>query len=91
MNSENINQQNINQRNQYQINRAKEYLVNHNSKNGEEPSLEWYIISDLLRILTNNTDLLANLCEPDPVQETINEAREYHLAEAIKKKSILGV
>jgi hypothetical protein len=36
---------------QYQIDRAKEYLKNHGSKNGSEDTLEYCIISDLLRIM----------------------------------------
>jgi hypothetical protein len=36
---------------QYQINRAKEYLRGHKSKNGSEDTLECCIIQDLLRII----------------------------------------
>ncbi|MEY8001581.1 hypothetical protein AB8U03_15535 [Clostridium sp. Mt-5] len=41
------------QRIKYQINRAKEYLEKHKSRNGSENSLECCIISDLLRIIEN--------------------------------------
>jgi hypothetical protein len=46
--------ENINSKEQirrYQINRAKDYLKNNTPKDGSEPTLEWCIISDLLRIL----------------------------------------
>lgn len=36
-----------------QIARAKDYLRDNDTKDGSEPSLEWCIISDLLRIIEN--------------------------------------
>lgn len=50
---EKLNEINIDERKQYQLNRAKEYLENKLPKDGSEPRLELCIISDLIRIIEN--------------------------------------
>ncbi len=42
---------NINESIQYQINRAKEYIIRKSSNDGSEDNIEVCIISDLLRII----------------------------------------